>query len=172
MLRMSATSRAGRRSVSGDGNPHSLIQPDTISPRTPTETLQHILARDEAPRSASTLLRELNDPAARLFRAVQRYTDSVQVAAEQLVGPQTVAELDQADHYLPGLTTEPAWPPLRAHLLTLAAETGEHPLRHLLTAASGRDLRTADDMAAVLDWRLTALTPTAALAAGHSTTPA
>jgi hypothetical protein len=45
-------------------------------------------------------------------------------------------------------------------VLTLAAETGEHPLRHLLTAASGRDLRTADDMAAVLDWQLTALTST------------
>jgi hypothetical protein len=42
----------------------------------------------------------------------------------------------------------------------LAAETGKHPLRHLLTAASGRDLRTASDMAAVLDWRLTGLTLT------------
>jgi hypothetical protein len=30
----------------------------------------------------------------------------------------------------------------------------------MLAAASGRDLRTADDMAAVLDWRVTALTPT------------
>ena len=146
--------------VVGDGDPHSLIRPDTISPRTPTETLQQILARDEAPVSASTLLRELNDPAARLFQAVQRYTDGLHVAAEQLVGPQTVAELDQADQYIPGLTTEPAWPTLRAHLLALAAETGEHPLRHLLTAASGRDLRTAGDMAAVLYWRLPELTPT------------
>ena len=106
------------------------------------------------------MLRELNNPAARLFQAVQRYTDSLHVAAEQRLGPQTVAELDQADRYVPGLTTEPAWPTLRAHLLDLAAETGEHPLRHLLTAASGRELRTADDMAAVLDWRLAALTPT------------
>ena len=146
--------------VVGDGDPHSLIRPDTISPRTPTETLQQILARDEAPVSASTMLRELNDPAARLFQAVQRYTDGLHVAAEQLLGPQTVAELDQADQYIPGLTAEPAWPTLRAHLLALAAETGKHPLRHLLTAASGRDLRTAGDMAAVLDWRLTALTPT------------
>ena len=146
--------------VVGDGDPHTLIRPDTISPRTPTEMLQQILARDEAPLSASTVLRELNDPAARLFQAVQRYTDGLHVAAEQLVGPQTVAELDQADHYIPGLTAEPAWPTLRAHLLALAAETGEHPLRHMLTAASGRDLGTADDMAAVLDWRLTALTPT------------
>jgi conjugative relaxase-like TrwC/TraI family protein len=144
----------------GDGDPHTLIRPDTISPRTPSETLQQILARDEAPLSASTRLRELNNPAARLFQAVQRYTDSLNVAAEQLLGPHTVAELDQADHYIPGLTTEPAWPTLRAHLLTLAAETEKHPLRHLLTAATGRDLQTANDMAAVLDWRLTALTPT------------
>jgi hypothetical protein len=34
--------------VVGDGDPHTLIRPDTISPRTPTETLQQILARDEA----------------------------------------------------------------------------------------------------------------------------
>jgi hypothetical protein len=146
--------------VVGDGDPHTLTRPDTISPRTPTETLQQILARDEAPLSASTVLRELNDPAARLFQAVQRYIDSLHVAAEQLVGPQAVAELDQADHYIPGLTTEPAWPTLRAHILALAAETGEHPLRHLQAAASGRDLRTADDMAAVLYWRLPELTPT------------
>jgi hypothetical protein len=146
--------------VVGDGDPHTLIRPDAVSPRTPTETLQHILARGEAPVSASTLLRKLNDPAARLFQAVQRYTDGLHMAAEQLVGPQAVAELDQADHYIPGLTDEPAWPTLRAHLLALTAETGTHPLGHLLTAASGGDLGTADDMAAVLDWRLTALTPT------------
>jgi hypothetical protein len=92
---------------------------------------------------------------------VQRYTDGLHVAAEQLVGRQTVAELDQADQYLPGLTTEPAWPTLRAHLLALAAETGQHhPLRHMLTAAAGRDLGTAGDMAAVLYWRLPELTPT------------
>jgi len=146
--------------VVGDGDPHTLIRADTISPRTPTEILQQILGRDETPVSASTLLRELNNPAARLFQAVQRYTDGLHVAAEQLVGAQTVAELDQADQYIPGLTTEPAWPTLRAHLLALAAESGTHPLRHLLTAASGRDLRTAGDMAAVLDWRLPALRPT------------
>jgi len=80
--------------------------------------------------------------------------------AEQLAGAQGVAELDQADQYIPGLTMQPTWPTLRAHLLALAANTGQHPLRHLLTAASGRNLRTAGDMAAVLDWRLPALTPT------------
>jgi hypothetical protein len=74
--------------VVGDGDPHTLIRPDTISPRTPTETLEQVLARDEAPVSAATLLRELSNPAARLHEAVQRYTDGLQVAAEQLAGPQ------------------------------------------------------------------------------------
>jgi conjugative relaxase-like TrwC/TraI family protein len=146
--------------VGGDGDPHSLIRPAANAPRTPTETLQQIIARDRSATSATTQLRELNDPAARLYDAVQRYTDGLQLATEQLVGPRVVAELDQADRYVPGLTSEPAWPTLRAHLLALAAATGEHPLRDMLTAASGRDLQTAGDMAAVLDWRLTRLTPT------------
>jgi hypothetical protein len=143
--------------VVGDGDPHSIIRPETVAPPTPTETLQQILARDDTPISANSLLRQLNDPADRLLEAVQRYTDGLHVAAEQLVGSRTLAELDRVDKYLPGLTDEPAWPTLRAHLIDLAAETGQHPLRHLQEAASGRDLSTAGDMAAVLYWRLTAL---------------
>jgi hypothetical protein len=146
--------------VVGDGDPHTLIRPDAVSPRTPTETLPQILARDETSISASTSLRELNDPAARLFQAVQRYTDGIHVAAEQLLGPQIVADLDRVDQCIPGLTAEPAWPTLRAHLVDLAAETGKHPLRHLQTAASGRELHTAGDMAAVLYWRLPEPAPT------------
>ena len=80
--------------VVGDGDPHTVIRPDTVAPRTPTEILQQILARDDTPASATTLLRELSDPAARLFEAVQRYTDGLHVAAEQLVGPQIVQMLD------------------------------------------------------------------------------
>ena len=57
--------------------------------------------------SASSLLGELNDPGARLFQAVQRYTDSLNVATGQLVGPQTVAELDQADQYIPDSPLNP-----------------------------------------------------------------
>ncbi len=140
--------------VVGDGDPHSVIRPDAVAPRTPTETLQQILARDDSPTSATTTLRELHNPAARLFDAVQRYTDSLHAAAEHLLGPQVVADLDTIDQYIPGLTGEPAWPTLRAHLLDLAAETGDHPLRHLYDAAFGRDLSTAGDMAAVLHWRL------------------
>ena len=127
--------------VVGDGDPHTIIRPDTISPRTPTETLHQILARDEAPTSATTLLRELSDPAARLFDAVQRYTDGLHVAAEQLIGPQTVQMLDsRADKIVPELTSEPYWPTLRAHLLALAAETGGAPTNP--PAGSSRRPRT------------------------------
>jgi hypothetical protein len=147
--------------VVGDGDPHSLIQPETISSRTPTETLQQILGRDEAPVSATTVLRQFNSPAARLFQAVQRYTDGLHVAAEQLLGPQIVQTLDtRANQVVPHLTNEPSWSTLRAHLLNLAAESGEHPLLHLQTAAAGRELHTAGDMAAVLYWRLPELMPT------------
>ena len=114
-----------------------------------------------APTSATTLLRALSDPAARLFEAVQRYTDGVHVAVEQLVGHQIAQMLDsRADQVVTELTSEPSWPTLRANLLALAAETGEHPLLQLPTAAAGRELHTAGDIAAVLDWRLPDPAPT------------
>jgi conjugative relaxase-like TrwC/TraI family protein len=147
--------------VVGKGDPHTIIRPETVAPLTPSEMLQQILARDDAPASATTVLRERSDPAARLFDAVLRYSDGLHVAAEQLVGSQIVEMLDgRADQVVPDLTSEPSWPTLRAHLLTLAAETGEHPLLHLHTAAVGRELHLAADMAAVLDWRLPEPAPT------------
>jgi hypothetical protein len=77
--------------VVGDGDPHTVIRLDTIAPRTPTETLQQILARDEAPLSASTLLRELNNPEARLSQAVQRRSDELLGSAALAPGHSTNA---------------------------------------------------------------------------------
>ncbi len=147
--------------VADDGDPHSLIRPEAITPHTPTELLEQILARDDTPTSATTLLRRLSDPAARLHDAVQRYTDGLQAATEQIVGPAIVDTLDsRAEQVVANVTDEPAWPTLRANLITLAAETGEHRLVHLYEAALGRDLSTADDIAAVVNWRLPQPTPT------------
>jgi conjugative relaxase-like TrwC/TraI family protein len=147
--------------VVGDGDPHTVIRPETIAPRTPSELLEQILARDDAPTSATTQLRQLSDSAVRLHQAVQRYTDGLHAAAEQIVGTRIVDALDRrADQVVPGVTLEPAWPTLRTDLIALAAETGEHPLVHLHQAALGRDLSTAGDMAAVLDWRLPEPAPT------------
>jgi lysine/ornithine N-monooxygenase len=38
--------------VVGDGDPHTVIHPETLAPRTATEILQQILARDDTPTFA------------------------------------------------------------------------------------------------------------------------
>jgi conjugative relaxase-like TrwC/TraI family protein len=141
-------------SVVGDGDPHAVLQPDNVQLRTATELLEQILGRDGSPRSASTLLREQRDPAARLGGAAGRYLDALHVAAEHLAGPHMVANLDRdADRMLHGLTAEPAWPTLRGHLLLLAA-AGADPVDQLLYAAETRDLTSAGDQAAVIHSRI------------------
>jgi conjugative relaxase-like TrwC/TraI family protein len=141
-------------SVVGDGDPHAVIQPDRLHPRTATELLEQILARDAAPQSATAMQREQQDPAARLGAATARYLDALHLAAEHLAGPEVVANLDgSAERLLKGLTGEPAWPTLRGHLLLLAA-AGADPVAELFIAAATRDLTSAHDQAAVIDWRI------------------
>jgi hypothetical protein len=59
---------------------------------------------------------------------------------------------------VPGLTDEPAWPTLRGRLLLLAAD-GADPHERLREACEAREMRSADDQAAVLDWRLDSASP-------------
>jgi hypothetical protein len=140
--------------VVGDGNPHSLIRPETVHPLTATELLELILARDDAVRSASTLQRDQHDPAVRLGDAAPRYVDALYMAAEDLAGHELVEALEVgAEQIVPGLTGEPAWPTLRAHLLLLAAH-GADPATQLAATAGSHELNSADDRAAVVDWRL------------------
>ena len=130
--------------VVGDGDPHTVIRPETVTPRTPTEFLEQILARDEAP----TALRELSEPAARLHQAVQRYTDGLHAAAEQIVGPRMVDALDRrADQVVPGVTDEPAWPTLRTDLIALSAETDKLPTIDPPDPHNSRPLRSNRDNA-------------------------
>ena len=141
-------------SVVGDGDPHTLIRPDTILPSTATELLEQILARDGSPRSASNLLGEQQDPAVRLGESVERYLDALHVAAEDVIGSSAVQAVEtSANRLLPGLSDEPAWPTLRGHLLLLAA-AGADPVAELLTAAAQWDLTSAHDQAAVIDSRI------------------
>jgi hypothetical protein len=143
-------------SVVGDGNPHTVIQPDNVHLRTATDLLEQMLARDASPHSATTLQREQQDPAVRLGAATARYLDALHVAAEHIAGPRAVANLDRsADRLLNGLTEEPAWPTLRGHLLLLAA-AGTDPVAELFAAIAPGDLANAHDQAAVLDWRIQA----------------
>ena len=141
-------------SMVGNGDPHTVLQPDTVHPRTATELLEQILARDASLQSATTLQREQQDPAARLGPAAARYLDALHLAAEHLAGPQVVVGLDQnADRLVTGLTGEPGWPTLRAHLLLLAA-AGADPVTELLVAVAQRELTSARDQAAVIDSRI------------------
>ena len=140
--------------VVGDGNPHSLIRPETDHPSTATEVLEQILARDGTPRSASTLERDQHDSAALLGDAASRYVDALYIAAEDLAGREVVEALEvSGEQIVPGLTGEPAWPTLRAHLLLLAAN-GADPAAQLAAAVCARELDSAEDRAAVVDWRL------------------
>ena len=140
--------------VVGDGDPHSLIRPETIHPSTPTEVLEQILARDGAAHSATTLQRDQHDPTIRLAEAAAHYVDALHMAAEDISGRELVDTLNAAaEQIMPGLTDESAWPTLRAHLLLLAAH-GTDPAAQLAAAAGRRELNSADDRAAVLDWRL------------------
>ncbi len=140
--------------VVGDGDPHDLLQPQNVRPPTATEILESILARDDAPVSATTTAREHASPTLRLGAATARYLDALHVAAEHHLGTTAIAHLEAgADRIVPGIADDPAWPTLRAHLVLLAA-TGTDPLTALHFAAGSRELDSADDRAAVLDWRL------------------
>ena len=140
--------------VVGDGDPHSLIRPDTVAPRTPTEILRQILGRDEAPPQ---LARCCENSATRLPGCSRPFsatpTGSISRPsgwlAPRLFRSSIAKPTRSSLAHLRAVVANS----LRAHLLALAAETGEHPLLHLHEAALGRDLSTAEDMAAVLDWR-------------------
>ena len=126
---------------------HNVIQPDSLHPRTATELLEQILARDAAPQSATTVQREQQDPAVRLGAATARYLDALHLAAPRVVG-----NLDGSAELLGGLTAAGV-ATLRAHLMLLAA-AGADPVAELFTAAALQDPMSAGDQAAVIDSRI------------------
>ncbi|WP_299960521.1 MobF family relaxase [uncultured Modestobacter sp.] len=141
--------------ITGDGDPHSLITRDALLPPTAVDVLSRVLARDDAPTSATSTVRELDDPASRLHDSAGRYHHALNVAAEERLGSAGLAAIDTAaDAAVPGLTTQDAYPVLRAHL-ALCAVAGRDPADVLREAlASPRGLDDARDVAAVLDWRI------------------
>ena len=137
----------------GDGDPHSLIHPDTINPATPTDQLERILARDESPLSATTQLRQATDPAGRLGEAAGRYRDAVVFAAGHIAGDadrHTIAFA--AERVVPGITNAEAWPALLAQLLTIEAD--QRDCIDALTTAAGDPVTAGRDPAAILAARL------------------
>jgi conjugative relaxase-like TrwC/TraI family protein len=140
--------------VVGDGGEHSIIRPETISPSTGGEILGRILAREGARTSAATAGAALADPRCRLQRAAAKYAEDLHAASATVLGADLLDRLAQdAEAAMAGITAWPAWPALRGRLALIAAD-GRDPIPELTAAAGSRDLRTAGDPAAVLDWRL------------------
>ncbi|MCF6746552.1 toprim domain-containing protein [Blastococcus sp. KM273128] len=138
----------------GDGDPHSIVTPAAVSPPTATDLLASILARDGAQLSATGAHRTSVDPAGQLNCAANWYVDALRFAAIYRLGAETAEELeDAAERLWAGLTGAAAWPALRGHLALLAL-TGGTPLAVLRSAVEARELQTAGDPAAVIDWRL------------------
>ena len=145
--------------VPGAGDTHEVTTPDAVSPQTVVEMFAAVLGRDGSDRSATTTLREAADPAFGLGapgNAANAYAHAIVTGCVDLVGEQQLARLTEiAEVIVPGVTTAPAWETLRGHLAGIAAAGGDPAMR--LTRAAGpgtRELRTAADVAAVVDYRL------------------
>jgi DNA primase catalytic core len=141
--------------TAGDGDPHSVITRDALLPPTAVELLTRILARDGGPTSATGQIRALTDSAARLRDSTDRYHHALTTAAENRLGARALAAIDTAaEAAAPNLTSQEAYPVLRAHL-ALCALAGHDPVDVLRRAlAPPRGLHDARDVAAVLDWRI------------------
>ncbi|MFK5636175.1 AAA family ATPase [Ornithinimicrobium sp. LYQ103] len=146
------------------GTPNASL--DSIDPHLqdtvadPRQVLTGVLAHDGRALSATTV--EHGDAAELLRQAVLAYQDALTVLAQHHLGQVRMAALDDAlEKWLPGLTQAPAYPHLRGQLALRWVE-GTRPETVVQEATLYRGRRTlteADDPAAALTWRLSALTP-------------
>jgi len=140
--------------LGGEGDSHDVTTPGAVEPPTAVEVLVKIVETDGGARSVTTQQREAADPASRLGQAADAYSHSVVVGAETVIGMQRLAQIvADAQAAFPGITDTPAWEALRGHLVVLAAG-GADPIGALTAAAATRELVTARDISAVLDYRL------------------
>jgi len=140
--------------LGGEGDSHDVTTPGAIEPSTAVEMLVKIVETDGGARSVTTQQREAADPTRRLGPAADAYTHSIVVGAETVIGPQRLTQIvTDAGAALPGITDTPAWEALRGHLVVLAAG-GADPIAALTAAAASRELDSARDISAVLDYRL------------------
>ncbi|MFV3116708.1 MobF family relaxase [Gordonia amicalis] len=143
-------------------DPHNATTPKARHPQTGLETLAAILGRDGTQQSATTAQRDAIDPFRRLARAAAAYDHALGSAAEHAIGAKALRDLEHDADTLYNthtgtpagtLTACAAWPTLRTHLATLVLG-GDDPIARLQAAITHRELATAADPAAVLDWRL------------------
>ncbi|MGB5952087.1 MAG: hypothetical protein WBG57_06155, partial [Ornithinimicrobium sp.] len=129
-------------------------------PVDPHQMLTDILARDGRAPSATTV--ERGDAAHMLREAALAYQDALPVLAQQHLGRERMAALDDAlERWMPGLTEQPAYPHLRGQL-ALRWVDGAQPQTVIEEATWYRgkqSLTEATDPAAALTWRIAGTTP-------------
>ncbi|MGW4367957.1 MobF family relaxase [Nocardia takedensis] len=136
------------------GDEHTLVSDEAMNPATAVDMITRILGRDGSQQSATTTAHRLQDPFQRLAPATDAYVHAVGATAQSLLDPRELAHIDtEADKLHPGLTDQAAWPTLRGHLAAIAI-TGADAVSELRLAYHSREISTARDVAAVLDWRL------------------
>lgn len=128
------------------------VDPALRQPATAAQLLETVIARDEAPASATTLLRQADEPALLLGPAVTCYVDAITYAAEHHLPARVKDSIDAAGAKL-GLDRADAWPTLRSHLMLVAAN-GHDPVEVFNQAVALGPLDRARDRAAVIDYRL------------------
>ncbi|HEY3410579.1 MAG TPA: AAA family ATPase, partial [Propionicimonas sp.] len=137
----------------GTGDAHlAPLARDLVEPATAVEMIEQVIRRDQQPASATTLIRQADDPTLLLAPATACYLDAIRFAAEQVVPDHTKMAIDAAGEQL-RLTDADAWPALRSTLLLWAAN-GHNPGSILSQAVAFGGLDDARDPAAVLTWRL------------------
>lgn len=138
----------------GDGDEHNAIRPESVVPQTVVEKLEKVIQRDGAQISARTEIREANRARNQLARAAERYNGAVRRAAIAAVGADRMREITrEAEKALPSISEERAWETLASHLALIELR-GDDPVATLAQVASARELTSAHDVAAVLDYRL------------------
>lgn len=130
----------------------SPVDPGLLQPATATQLLETVIGRDDAPASATTLLREADQPELLLGPAATCYLDAITYASEHHL-PADVKQRIDAAATRHGLDRADAWPTLRSHLMLIAAN-GHNPEGVLDQAIALGPLDHARDPAAVIDHRL------------------
>lgn len=144
-----------------ESDPHKIIYDRAQRPPTAVDMVRAILARDGRQTSAATIARTDTKASTHLAHAADSYATAVASIAEAHLGPKVMEAIDNyAETLHPGLTTADAWPTLRKHLAVVAlsapaaTDRADHAALRLQAAIGRRELDTATDPAAVLDWRL------------------
>ncbi|MDO5740779.1 MAG: MobF family relaxase [Ornithinimicrobium sp.] len=124
------------------------------------QVLTAILDRDGRALSATTV--ERGDAALELREAALAYQDALPVLAQQHLGRERMAALDDSlEDWLPGLTAAPAYPYLRGQLAVRWVDGA--PPRAVIEQATWyrgkQSLFQADDHAAALSWRIAGAAP-------------